>query len=213
MQQVCVIDDNSKDKAQKLADEYLGGTLPSISSGSTKENPFGIKECLMCKLDGNSKTVLESSFADTNVPNKYFTNAESCLEYAEMEEDPTLLICGWWDTDLNAAAFLQRFRKSCPKTIIAVVYRRPDSAELALLEEINCALLIKPPVIKESILEKIVWAIQQDQRPLEKSFLLSKITQSLEENKVDQAIKYKEDLERNELANSGTYLLLQQKSC
>lgn len=203
LQQASTLDPDSRKTAQAIADQYLSGVLPSIAAKSTDQNPFGLKECVICKVDGNSKKIIEALLTETLVPYKFFAEADKCLDYCKQSQNTSVLISGWWDEDFSAAAFLQRFRSTCPDALISMVAHKLDSAEAALLNELNCATVLKPPLMREKFLESLIWTIQQDRRPLEKSFLIIKIRQSLESGEIDQAIKYKEDLEGNPLASRG----------
>ncbi len=207
LQQACTMNIAAKPEAQSIADKYLSGVLPSISSGSTDQNPFGLKECFICKIDDSSKEVIENLFTETFAPFKYFSSSENCLDDCEKTVGPDLLISGWWNDGLNTAAFLQRFRIMKPHSVIVIIAHKLDSAEIALLNEMNCAVVLKPPLLRDKFLETLVWLIQQDNRPLEKSFLIIKIRQSLESGKIDRAIKFKESLQSNPLASQGDILL------
>ncbi|SMF17691.1 tetratricopeptide repeat protein [Pseudobacteriovorax antillogorgiicola] len=208
LQQLTTLSPSHQGDAQKLADQFLGGKLPSLASGSSKQNPFGIREAVLVRLDAHSHSVEEEAFKELQVPYQVMTTSEDALIYLRDAQEPTIMFHGWWQDGINAAAFLQEFRDLCPHTVLTTVFGGLDQADYALLDELNSAMVIKPPLDRQKLIEKTIWAIQQDRRPLEKKFLMNRIFQALEDENIDLAIKFKEDLEQNALANQGDIYLV-----
>lgn len=199
--QIINVSPDHRDEAQKIADKYLGGKLPTNAVGGN--NPFGIKECCLIGIDAHSHSIIEELLKETNVNYQKFDAPEDALISLRDSEEPTMLIHGWWADGINTPAFLQEFRDLCPHTILVTIYGALDGADMALLDELCSAAVIKPPLDREKAMEKLVWSIQQDRRPLEKKFLITSIYKALADGEIDLAIKYKEDLEQNPLANQG----------
>jgi len=193
LHQAGLIDDKAKEYAEKLAKRLLNTEIGLDEYDGVLQNVLGIETCVLVDSDSSVLNGIKDLLQSAGVPRvETFDNGTSAWEWLSSHDEPDLILQEWRIPGLSGPMLLQRVRQHgfC-RTLVNIVSSVIKPNEVHLLREMGVDDVIAKPFARNEFFKSIIWTIQQNVSPTERTSLERKIGRLLRFGQIHEAERLK----------------------
>lgn len=162
--------------------------LPEGKASSTKKgcNVLNLNKVLLVEPDADEAKLVQELLAKVGAEGvTHFIKPQDALDWIKENKDVQLIIFEWNLKGLAGPIFCQKVRDGLGfKVPLSVMNKDLKDSDMPLLREMGVLDRIKKPIVEENFLKDVIWIINQDRLPTDKTTLLTKIYQAIKEKNV-----------------------------
>lgn len=176
---------------EKQIKSILSAHLNNADLGDAKGaiNVLGLKTAMIVDNDSSIQNELKNALQEMGVENiQVFSDGKAAMEFVKNKGNPDVVLHEWKIPRLTGPLFLQKAREELGQTTPFILYSGlVDKSDAPFIREMGVSYVIPKPTQRTDLIKSIIWAIQQERVPTEKSAVERKVRQFLANKQIDKA--------------------------
>lgn len=174
-----------KEDKENGIEDGLGQASSGAAVGVIKQ--LGIKSCLVVDSDQSQLDIMQKLLTGIGVEDiRLYLNGEPLLQEVD-ELKPDLILMDWQLAVIPGPILIQRMREKNISAPIVITSSVLNDNDAAFIKEFGVSAVVNKPVEEHELLEKLVWAVQENKYPQEYSATDYKFRMAVEQNDVKTA--------------------------
>lgn len=185
--QVQRLEPSLEKQVKAIQSTHLNNADLSDAKGSI--NVLGLKTAVVVDNDSVIQNDAKIALQEMGVEDiQIFSDGKSAMDFIKEKGNPDVVIHEWKIPKLTGPLFLQKAREELGQTTPFILYSGLiDKADAPFIREMGVSHVISKPMQRTDLIKNIIWTVQQERIPTEKSSMERKIRQFLSNKQLDKA--------------------------